>query len=49
VVSKICPYDGGVCRRVSCDEILANGFVAVCERHRNSRGRFTRRKVVFSV
>lgn len=49
VVSKICHYDAGNCYRVSCDQILANGSVVVCERHRNIRGCFIRRKVVFSV
>jgi hypothetical protein len=46
VVSKICPWDSGVCSRVSCDEILMDGSVVVCERHGNRRGRFRFRKVV---
>jgi hypothetical protein len=41
---KICPWDGGVCRRVSCDKILSSGLVVICERHRNPSGRFDRRK-----
>lgn len=36
---KICRWDGGVCRLVSCDVILASGLVVCCERHRNPFGR----------
>jgi len=45
MVRKICPWDDGVCRRVSCDEILGSGLVVVCERHGNSHGRFLQRKI----
>jgi hypothetical protein len=46
MVSRICRFDGGVCTRDSCDEILMDGSVVVCERHGNRRGRFHYRKVV---
>jgi hypothetical protein len=41
---KICRWDGGVCRRVSCGVVLASGEVAVCWRHGNPSGRSFRRK-----
>lgn len=45
MVSKICCWDGGVCRLVSCDVILMDGSVVVCDRHRNPFGRFRRKRV----
>lgn len=45
MVTKFCRWDGGVCRFVSCDIILASGLIVVCERHRNPLGRSLRRKV----
>jgi hypothetical protein len=45
MVSKICRWDGGVCRRVSCDIILPSGEVAVCKFHGNGLGRLVRHKV----
>ena len=44
MASKVCPY-GGVCHRVSCDELSMDGSVVVCERHRNRNGLFMRRRV----
>jgi hypothetical protein len=46
MVSKICSYDGGVCRRDSCDTVLVCGDVVLCSRHRNPFGCFRHRKVV---
>jgi hypothetical protein len=42
---KICPWDGGVCHMVSCDRILGNGVVVLCDRHRNVFGR-SRKRIV---
>jgi hypothetical protein len=44
MVSKVCRWDGGVCRVESCDSILLDGSVVVCSRHRNWRGRFREKK-----
>lgn len=44
MVGKICPSDGRVCDRDSCDEILMDGSVVVCKRHRNRRGRSSGKK-----
>ena len=44
VTIKICCWDGGVCRRGSCDSILPSGLVVCCERHRNPSGRCRFRK-----
>ena len=46
MVSKICPWDGGVCHRDRCDSILPSGEVVLCEFHRNKLGRLIPRKVV---
>lgn len=45
MVSKICPWDGGVCHRESCDSILPSGNVVLCEFHKNGFGRSIPRKV----
>jgi hypothetical protein len=46
MVSKICSWDGGVCRLASCDRILGNGVVVLCERHKNVFGRCSRKRIV---
>lgn len=46
MATKICPWDGGVCRRDCCDSILSSGRVVVCEFHGNKLGRLTAHKVV---
>ena len=38
MVTKICPWTGGVCLKVSCDSIDSMGDVQVCSRHRNPNG-----------
>jgi hypothetical protein len=38
MVTKICPWDGGVCSNVSCDSLDSMGSVRVCSRHRNRNG-----------
>jgi hypothetical protein len=45
MVTKICPWNGGVCRRVSCNTILSTGEVVVCRFHGNGSGRSVRHKV----
>lgn len=44
MVSKICPWNGGVCRRVSCDSILPSGEVVLCKFHGHGSGRLTLHK-----
>ena len=45
LVSKICPWDGGVCHRDSCDSLLPSGQVVICKFHGNKLGRLTPHKV----
>ena len=45
---KICPWDGDICRFESCDEILMDGSVVLCERHKNRWGRFRCKKFMRS-
>jgi hypothetical protein len=49
MVSKICPWDGGVCRLASCDIILPSGEVTVCKYHGNESGRLTLHRVGFQL
>ena len=39
MVTKICRYDGGVCRFPSCEVILPSGDVVLCGRHKKGNGR----------
>lgn len=49
MVTKICPWDGGVCSKKSCSFIMDNGNVGLCWRHRNPNGRFRRHEVFVDV
>lgn len=44
-VTKVCRFDGGVCRNSCCSTLSPMGFVELCSRHRNPNGRFRFRKV----
>jgi hypothetical protein len=50
MVSKICPWDGGVCYHKCCESILPSGLIVLCEFHGNEFGRSVPRRVkrVFS-
>ena len=49
MVSKICPWDGGVCPNVSCNYLDGVGNVCICSRHRNREGFHLSRTRVLSV
>ena len=45
MVSKICRYDGGVCRFESCSRLDVLGNVVVCSRHSRPHAFHARRLV----